>query len=61
MLLKLKKQKKSTEPEALKIAFSSGGVQDILEALSIYTNRKVAEFDSSKIVLSDTFYKPIPV
>ncbi|MEO7209803.1 MAG: Ig-like domain-containing protein, partial [Chitinophagaceae bacterium] len=56
-----KKPKKSTEPEALKVAFSSGGVQDILVPLSIYTNRKVTEFDSSKIVLSDTFYKPIAV
>lgn len=61
VVAEVKKTKKSAEPEALKIAFSSGGVQDILESLSIYTNRKVAEFDSSKVVLSDTFYKPIPV
>ena len=56
-----KKTKKNAEPEVMNITFSTGGVQDILSPLSVYTNRKVTEFDSSKIILSDTNYKPIPV
>lgn len=56
-----KKAKKSTEPEALKISFSTSSVQDILMSMSIYTNRKIAAFDSSKIILSDTNFKAIPV
>ncbi len=56
-----KKTKKNAEPEVMNISISTSGVQDILVPLSIYTNRKVADFDSSKIILSDTNYKPIPV
>mgnify|MGYP006373252135 CR=1 FL=1 len=56
-----KKTKKNTEPEVLKISFSTSGVQDILTPLSIFVNRKVAEFDAAKIALSDTNFKTIPV
>lgn len=55
-----KKPGKKEEEQPLRISFSTSGIQDLLETLSIFINKKVASFDTAKIILSDTNYKTIP-
>lgn len=50
--------KQEAEPP-LHISFSTSGNQDLLEPLSIFTNKKISSFDTSKLILSDTNYRPV--
>lgn len=57
------KDKEKDEDKRLKITGTSlsGGEQDLLTPLYLGFNRPLQSFDSTKIVLADTNYKPLPV
>ncbi|RXK81983.1 Ig-like domain-containing protein [Filimonas effusa] len=60
---KKNKDKEKEEDKRLKITGTSlsAGEQDILTPLFLGFNRPLKSFDSSKMVLADTNYKPLPV
>lgn len=58
-----KKDKEKEEDKRLKITGTSlsGTEQDLLTPLAISFNRALRSFDTSRMVLTDTNYKPLPV
>lgn len=50
---------KKEEDKRLRLTVSISGEQDLLKNIDFTTNRKVQIFDSSKMILTDTNYKPL--
>ncbi|MBN9298519.1 MAG: Ig-like domain-containing protein [Filimonas sp.] len=54
-----KNDKEKPKEKPLKLLTAVNGVQDLLEDFEIAVDRKIRSFDTAKIVLTDTNYKPV--